>query len=56
MIVGRKGAAVYELDLLPTWKGQRVVNTARIKRYIAPAFPKQQKPATRPDLTVTSEG
>jgi hypothetical protein len=55
-ILGKKGPLAYELDLPASWKGYRVFNEGRLKRYHCPKFREQEQAPVRPDLEFTEEG
>jgi hypothetical protein len=55
-ILAKKGEAVYELELPPTWKGHRTINASWLKECIPPSFPKQAGLMARPDPVVMADG
>jgi hypothetical protein len=55
-VLQKKGNSTYEIDLPGTWKGHRVFNEARIKKFKNLEFPSQPQVASRPDPIITNEG
>jgi hypothetical protein len=56
LVLQKKGNSTYEIDLPKTWKGHRVFNKARIKKFKGPEFPMQLQAGSRPDPVITNKG
>jgi hypothetical protein len=55
-VIRKRGIAIYELDLPPTWQGHQVFNSSRMKRFVEAVFPGQPRAGSRPDPIITNEG
>jgi hypothetical protein len=55
-VLAKKGNSAYKIDLPKTWKGHKVFNKARIKKFKEPEFPRQPQISSRPDPILTNEG
>jgi hypothetical protein len=54
-VLRKVGSAAYELEMPPKWKGYRIFNRDRLKRYVAPIFDSQRDAEVPPPPELVDE-